>query len=112
MVRTDRQHAAEPAVSAPRANPPGTAGRVLGWFSGALTVTIVLLALVMIGAVVLARLDGQPGPMSGAVVAHALAALICVVLQRFADRYRGWARVVCSWTVVVLVAVMFVLYWW
>lgn len=97
---------------AARPNPPGTAGRILAWCSGAATVAMVLLALIMLGAVLFAVFDGGPGPYPGAVVVHVLAAVVCVVLQRFADRYPGRTRALCSWLLLVLVAVVFVLYWW
>ncbi|WP_020498139.1 hypothetical protein [Sciscionella marina] len=95
-----------------RANPPGIAGRILAWFSGAAAAALVLLALVLLGAVVVTALDDRPGPLAGTVVVHVLAALVTVVLQRFADRYPGRVRVLCSWAVLVIFVVVLALYWW
>lgn len=101
-------------VSAPRRPPRalGRAARLLAGFSGALTVAMVLLAVVVLGAKLVVGATQGGGPGIGTVVVHLLAALVCVLLQRFADRHTGSVRTWCATAVVVITAAVLALYWW
>jgi hypothetical protein len=94
----------------------GPAPRYLGgpWreLSGALAVGMSVLAVVVVVFQVLAWGGGIPGPGTGTVLGHVGAAVLAVVVQRFADRLAGWAAVVSVLGVVAVSGAALWLFWW
>ena len=72
----------------------------------------VLLFLVVLSSQIFFQLQGYPGFGWGAVAAHALAAVIAVLLQVVADRRRGGVSALASLAVVLDAAVTLWLFWW
>ncbi|MFC0547457.1 hypothetical protein [Kutzneria chonburiensis] len=85
---------------------------VLRGTSGAVAACVVLLFLAVLSSQIFFQLQGYPGFGWGAVAAHALAAAIAVLLQRFADRRRGGVSALASLAVVLDAAVTLWLFWW
>ena len=81
-------------------------------FSGTLCAGLVVLAVVLVGAWLVAVFDGDPGPRGALVAGHAAAAVAAVGLQRVADRRAdpvGWLAAGGVLLVTVLVGLVF---WW
>jgi hypothetical protein len=77
-----------------------------------MTVAVVLLAALVLVVKVVAPSQQWVGPEWGRVVAHLLAAVVAVLLQRYADRHPGRVRWWCAVGVLVIGVVVFALYWW
>ncbi|MCA1185489.1 MULTISPECIES: hypothetical protein [unclassified Saccharopolyspora] len=92
----------------------GAAGTRIGtWFrglTGSLALGLLLVALALIGVQVWATRQGQDGPGTAMIVSHAVAAVLALVLQRFADRNRD--RRGAAALLAVLVAVFGTLWFW
>ena len=80
--------------------------------SGQLAVGLCVLALVVLGFQVVAWFRGTPGPGLLTVGGHVLAAVVAVVVQRFADRLRGWRVAAAVTGVLVIAAVTLWIFWW
>lgn len=81
-------------------------------FSGTLCAGLVVLAVVLVGAWLIAVLSGDSGPRGVLVAGHAAAAVVAVGLQRVADRRAnpvGWLAAGGVLLVTVLVGLVF---WW
>jgi hypothetical protein len=81
-------------------------------FSGTLCAGLVVLAVVLVGAWLVAVFSGDPGPRGALVAGHAAAAVAAVGLQRVADRRAdpvGWLAAGGVLLVTVLVGLVF---WW
>lgn len=61
--------------------------RLLRGLSGVFAGGLVVLAVVLVGAAVIAGRDGTPGPGTLTLVIHVAAALAAVVVQVYADRH-------------------------
>ncbi|RKT52679.1 hypothetical protein [Saccharothrix australiensis] len=86
--------------------------RVWRGASGAVAVGLVLLALALIGVQVYAGSHDLPGPGVDVVVGHAVAAVVAVVAQIFADRRTGWAATTCGLVVLAAGATALWSFWW
>jgi hypothetical protein len=81
-------------------------------FSGAVTASMVLLLLAVIGAQIYFQVRGYPGIGWGSVVVHAVAALLAVILQRAADERTGVVSALASLGVIAEVAAVLWIFWW
>ncbi|ASO18567.1 hypothetical protein FHR81_002975 [Actinoalloteichus hoggarensis] len=89
-----------------------TAGRLLRGVSGSITAGLVILALFLIVAQLVASRAGYPGPGMAAVVAHSLAAIGAVPLQRSSDRRRTAVRWWGPLAIMVMAGVVLWFWWW
>jgi hypothetical protein len=80
--------------------------------SGLLAGGLVALAIVVCLAQWLAGSSGVRGAGSAAVVGHLTAAAVAVALQLAAERSRGPAATLASWSVLVLAAAVLWFGWW
>ncbi|WP_222719821.1 hypothetical protein [Actinokineospora xionganensis] len=80
--------------------------------SGALTLGLCVLALVVVGLQLLASSKGMPGPGFPVVLGHAVAAIAAVVFQRQADRRQGSVAVLPVLLVAALTAATIWFFWW
>ncbi|SDJ47767.1 hypothetical protein SAMN05192558_11697 [Actinokineospora alba] len=80
--------------------------------SGALTLGLCVLALVVVGLQVLASAKGMPGPGFPVVLGHAVAAIAAVVFQRQADRRQGSVAALPVLLVAAITAVTIWFFWW
>jgi hypothetical protein len=92
-----------------RRGPRRRAVRLLCGFSGVLAGGLVALAVVLLVAALVAQQRAVPGPGTLTIAAHAVAAVVAVLVQRRADRMpdaaaAGAALAVVALTVVVLAA--------
>lgn len=92
--------------------PQGRRSRFWPEASGALALGLCVLALGMLGFQVVAWTRGLPGPGLPTVGGHLLAAVVAVVVQRFADRLRGWAGAAAVAGVLVVAAAVLWIFWW
>jgi hypothetical protein len=81
-------------------------------FSGAITAALLLLALFVIAASVIAAQRGYPGPGLLELCGHSVAAVLAVLLQRFADRRRGALAWLSALAVIVVAGATLWLWWW
>ncbi|MGH3864188.1 hypothetical protein [Actinokineospora sp.] len=88
--------------------PPG----FLRELSGALTLGLCVLALVVVGLQVLAASKGMPGPGLPIVLGHAVAAIAAVVVQRQADRRPGSVAALPVLLVAAITAATTWFFWW
>ncbi len=84
--------------------------RVLRGVSGSVTVGLVVLAAVVVGAAVFA--GSRPGPGFWTVVGHVAVAVGAVVLQVFADRRRGPLAGLAAIAVLPLATTALWFWWW
>jgi hypothetical protein len=94
---------------APAPRRSGGFGREL---AGALAVGLSVLAIVVLVFQVLAWIRGVPGPGATMVVGHLGAAIAAVLVQRVADRARGWLAAAAAVGVVVITGATMWLLWW
>ncbi|MGW0519053.1 hypothetical protein [Crossiella sp. NPDC003009] len=87
-------------------------GAVLRGLSGSVAATVVLLAVLVIGAQIFAATESWAGPGWIAVGGHLLAAAVAVLLQSFADRRTGAGAWCAGIGVFVVAAVALWLWWW
>jgi lipopolysaccharide export LptBFGC system permease protein LptF len=80
--------------------------------SGALAIGLCALAVAMLGFQVLAWFQGMPGPGLLTVGGHLLAAVLAVLVQRFADRLRGTLLAAAVLGVLVLTGATLWIFWW
>jgi hypothetical protein len=94
--------------------PPPERRRSRFWpeVSGALAIGLCVLAVVVLGFQVVAWVRDTPGPGLPTVGGHVLAAAVAVVVQRFADRLRGWRGAAAVGAVLVVAAVTLWIFWW
>lgn len=85
---------------------------LLRGLSGAVTASMVLLLLIVIGAQIYFQVRGYPGIGWGSVAVHAVAALLAVILQRAADRRTGVVSALASLGVIAEVAAVLWIFWW
>ena len=85
--------------------------RLLRATGGALAAGLAVLAVVLVGAWVLALSQGDPGPRARLLVGHLVAAALAVWLQRVADRRADRVGRVAA-AGVLLVAAAVVVFWW
>lgn len=91
------------------AEPRGGVWREL---SGALSVGLVVLAIVVFVFQVLAWVRGDPGPGAFMVLGHLVCAALAVGAQRIADRRTGWPAAAGVLGVVVVTLSALWLFWW
>lgn len=89
-----------------------TRGGLWRELSGALAVGISVLAVVVVVFQVLAWVRDMPGPGATMVAGHLVAAVLAVVVQRFADRYSGWLAAVATLGVLAITGATLWLFWW
>jgi hypothetical protein len=96
--------------------PIGPAPRARGGFArevaGALAVGLSVLAIVVLVFQVLSWIRDMPGPGATMVGGHLGAAVLAVLVQRVADRNRGWLAGLAAAAVVVITGVTMWLLWW
>lgn len=80
--------------------------------SGALSVGLAVLAVVVLVFQAVGWVRGVPGPGAVMVFGHLVAAGAAIGAQRFADRRTGWPATVAGLGVVVVVLVALWLFWW
>jgi hypothetical protein len=80
--------------------------------TGLLAGGLVVLALVMVGTQVYSGVHGMPGPGTLTISAHVGAAVLAVVLQRFADRRVGSMRRLCCVGIVVITGLLLWFFWY
>jgi hypothetical protein len=80
--------------------------------SGALTLGLCVLALVVLGLQALASSKGMPGPGFPVVLGHVVAAIAAVVLQRQADRRLGSVAALPVLLVTAVTAATTWFFWW
>lgn len=88
-----------------------SAGRVLRGATGVLAGGLVALLLGLAFAWFVAQRAGTPGPGSGMLVWHALAAVGAVLVQRYADRRAGTPGAVAALGVVAIAAAVLAAFW-
>jgi hypothetical protein len=71
-----------------------------------------VLAVVVVVFQVLAFVRDMPGPGALTVFGHIAAAVLAVVVQRFADRLAGWQAALSVLGVVAVSATALWLFWW
>jgi hypothetical protein len=98
-----------PPTPRPTHTPRGGFGREL---AGALAVGLSVLAIVVVVFQVLAWGRDVPGPGLTMVLGHLGAAVLAVLVQRVADRTRGWPATAAALGVVVITAATMWLLWW
>jgi len=86
-------------------------GRLLRGCSGVLAAGLVGLFVVLVAGWLFTTRTGSPGPGTGMLVGHGLAALAAVVAQVVADRRAGRPGAVAAWLVVGLAALILGGYW-
>jgi hypothetical protein len=106
-----------PTAEIPRVEPEPPENRPprqtpLTWLVGVLTGGLCVLALVMIGAQVYSSVHDMPGPGALTLTAHALAAALAVLLQRFVDRRTGPVRWCCAAGILVLTGLLLWFFWY
>lgn len=80
--------------------------------SGALSMGLAALAVVVVAFQVLAWARDMPGPGLTMVAGHLVAAVLAVLAQRFADRLDGWQSVVSVLAVIAVTGAALWLFWW
>jgi hypothetical protein len=80
--------------------------------SGALAVGLAGLAAVVLVFQVVAWVRGTPGPGLDTVGDHVLAAGLAILVQRFADRLRGWWAAAAVLGVLAIAGLTLWLFWW
>lgn len=80
--------------------------------SGALAIGLCVLAVVVLGFQVVAWIRGMPGPGLLTVGGHVFAAVVAVLVQRLADRMRGWHAAAAVTGVLLVAAVTLWIFWW
>ena len=85
---------------------------LLRGLSGILAVGEVVLLLIVLGAVVVSWVNRYPGPVWWAVGWHAVAAILAITFQRFADRHQGFTSWMASSVVIILTVVTLWFFWW
>lgn len=90
--------------------PPSLALRALRGLAGAVTVGLVVLAAVVVGAAVVA--GSRPGPGLWVVVGHVLVAIGAIALQVVADRRRGLVAALAAIAVLPLATAALWFWWW
>jgi len=80
--------------------------------SGALAIGVSVLAVVVVVFQVLAWVRDMPGPGVWMVLGHLGAAVLAVVVQRFADRYSGWTAAAATLGVVAVTGATLWFFWW
>ncbi|HEV8558010.1 MAG TPA: hypothetical protein VGR06_16655 [Actinophytocola sp.] len=80
--------------------------------SGALAIGLCVLAVVVLGFQVVAWIRGTPGPGLLTVGGHVFAAVVAVLVQRLADRLRGWPAAAAVTGVLLVAAVTLWIFWW
>ncbi|WP_143517110.1 hypothetical protein [Pseudonocardia sp. MH-G8] len=85
--------------------------RLLRGLSGLLAGGLVALVLALVGAWFLAEQLAVPGPTGWTIAAHAVAAVVAVLAQIWADRRRNGAAVLAALGVVLVTAVVLAVQW-
>ncbi|MFL6142358.1 MAG: hypothetical protein ACJ72N_10900 [Labedaea sp.] len=101
--------ATEPLAAPRRVRGPA---RLWPEVSGALALGLGALAAVVLGLQIVAWLSGVPGPGPLAVAGQLAAAALAVLIQRLADRRRGWARAAAVLGVLAIAGLALWLFWW
>jgi hypothetical protein len=94
-----------------RRRPEHRAARLLCGFSGVLAGGLVVLALALLVAGIVAQQRAVPGPGALVIAAHAVAAVVAVLVQRRADRAPGPAAAGTALVVVALTAAVLGAQW-
>jgi hypothetical protein len=87
-------------------------GGVRRELSGALSVGLAVLALVVLVFQLIAWGRGVPGPGAVMVLGHVALAAVAVAAQRVADRRTGWPATAAVLGVVVVTGTALWLFWW
>jgi hypothetical protein len=80
--------------------------------TGSLAAGLAGLAVLVLAAGVVSALFGAPGPGPASLIAHPLAAIVALALQRVADRRSGTMAGVAGFAVFVDFVVLLVCFWW
>ncbi|MCO1657514.1 hypothetical protein [Pseudonocardia humida] len=86
-----------------------TAGRLLRGLTGVLAGGLVAL---LIALVIAWYVSGTPGPGTGTLVWHALAAVVAVGAQVYADRHAGGRGAAAAVVVLATATALLVFQWW
>ncbi|NMH93607.1 hypothetical protein HF519_18905 [Pseudonocardia bannensis] len=96
-----------PAPARSRHRPP----RALRGVSGVLAGGLVALALVLLAGWLVTTRTGSPGPGTGILIGHGLAAVVAVAAQLVADRRSGRPGALAALAVVSISAAVLAVYW-
>ncbi len=91
---------------------PGRLVRTMRALSGSVAAGVVLLAAGIIVVSIMSGRRGIPGPGAESLIVHLFACAAAVLLQRFADRARGAAAVLCSLGVFCVAGAVLWTQWW
>lgn len=80
--------------------------------SGSLAAGLVLLLAVELFVQIWASDRSVPGPGTGVVTGHAIAAALAITAQLAADRTKGWTSAALATTVVLVTALALWFLWW
>ncbi|WP_214364358.1 hypothetical protein [Pseudonocardia sp. H11422] len=94
---------------APRARSRGA--RALRGLSGVLAGGLVVLALVLLAGWLVTTRTGSPGPGTGMLIGHGVAAAAAAVAQVVADRRNGRPGALAALAVLVVSAAVLAVYW-
>ncbi|HEY2095176.1 MAG TPA: hypothetical protein VGH72_01870 [Pseudonocardia sp.] len=86
--------------------------RLLRATGGALAAGLTVLAVAMLGVWALAFSNDDPGPRARLLVAHLVAAVLAVLLQRVADRRADRVGRAAAGGVLLVALVVSVVFWW
>jgi hypothetical protein len=86
--------------------------RVWRGLTGSLAAGLAGLAVLVLAVGVVSALFGAPGPGPASLIAHPLAAIVALALQRVADRRSGRVAGVAGFAVFVDFVLLLVYFWW
>ncbi|ROS40073.1 hypothetical protein EDD35_2400 [Amycolatopsis thermoflava] len=81
-------------------------------FTGSLAAGLVALAVLVLGAGLLCAFLDVPGPGATPMIAHPVAAVLALLVQRLADRKNGPVAGVAGLVVLAIVATALWTFWW